>query len=194
MCNYIFAIMRKPANKIKKGIRNHVKPKEKGASRAGGKSLMKSIFEPSNAATPLREEFDTLYHGYYKYDGKGNIVNPIPLPGYLKDERLELRTSVAFKSLTQIAAILHRETVASYISRLIFIDAIKLIAKEYPTLFGRGSGKLTEHSLADIVLEIGKHVDPVIFRGSRIFQDVLKAKKAQSPADKKRARFKNRWQ
>ncbi|MCA6368234.1 MAG: hypothetical protein IM618_14420 [Cytophagales bacterium] len=185
--------MKKPAKKIKKRIRGHVKPKGKGTQQAGVKSLMKSIFDPSNSSTPLREEFDTLYHGYYKYDGKGNIVNPIPLPGYLKDERLELRTSVAFKSLTQIAAILHRETVASYISRLIFFDAIQLIAKEYPTLFGRGSGKLTDHSLADIVLEIGKHVDPVIFRG-RIFQDVLKAKKAQSPADKKRARFKNRWQ
>ncbi|MCA6372188.1 MAG: hypothetical protein IM631_12485 [Cytophagales bacterium] len=184
--------MKKPAKKIKKGIRSHVKPKGKEAQRAGVKTLMKSIFDPSNSSTPLREEFDTLYHGYYKYDGKGNIINPIPLPGYLKDERLELRTSVAFKSLTQIAAILRRETVASYISRLIFFDAIQLIAKEYPTLFGRGSGKLTDHSLSDIVLEIGKHVDPVIFRGSRIFQDVLKSKKVQSAAHKKKLRFMNR--
>ena len=124
---------------------------------------------PSNKSKLLKNEYETLIHDP-RFDINHQIIQPA-LAHYIKDDRIEFRTSTEFKSILRIVGIIERKSIGQLITEGIFKNTIKSIAKSYPNLFG-DSKNINGHSLAEIVMEISKHVAPEFVTASNIFTNV----------------------
>lgn len=157
------------------------KPKTKKLKLKNRTSKTKGKFPKSNITNTsgtLFKEYFTLLHEEGHYDGNLVKIQP-PLKDYVKDDRIEIRTSVEFKSFLALAGFADDlKSLSRLITESTFIYALSVITKKYPDLFG-DSRKITEHSLSDIIMEIRKYYNPEFVEASKIFTNVVKKRKKQ---------------